>query len=157
MAEKLKTKKRSAGRPSDFRDDFVEQARKLAVLGATDIEIADILGVAARTVYRWKASNNAFCQALKVGKSEADDRVERSLYSRANGYEHDEVDIRVINGEVVQTPIRKYYPPDTTAAIFWLKNRKPAEWRDRVEAMHTGPDGGPLQVSVKFVGVGDGS
>ena len=48
-----------------------------------------------------------------------------AVCSRANGYEHDEVDIRVVSGEIVQTPIRKYYPPDTTAAIFWLKNRRP--------------------------------
>ena len=145
--------KRRGGRPSDFEDEFVEQARKLAVLGATDIEIADILGVSVRTVYRWKASVPAFCQALKVGKAEADDRVERSLFSRANGYEHDEMDIRVVNGEIVQTPIRKYYPPDTTAAIFWLKNRRPDLWREKVEAVHTGPGGGPMQVqtTVTFV------
>jgi hypothetical protein len=64
--------------------------------------------------------------------------VERSLFARANGYEHDEVDIRVIQNEIVQTPIRKFYPPDTTAAIFWLKNRNPAQWREKVEMEHKG-------------------
>ena len=54
------------------------------------------------------------------------------------GYEHDEVDIRVVDKEVIQTPIRKYYPPDSTALIFWLKNRKPADWRDKVEPEHSG-------------------
>jgi hypothetical protein len=48
------------------------------------------------------------------------------------------MDIRVVQGEIVQTPIRKFYPPDTTAAIFWLKNRKPGEWRDKQELEHTG-------------------
>ncbi len=129
-------------RPSKFKDIFVGQAEKLCKLGATDIEVADFFEVDVRTVYRWKTENDAFCQALKAGKSESDDRVERSLFSRATGYEHDEVDIRVVGGEIVQTPIRKYYPPDTTACIFWLKNRKPEEWRDKVE--HSGDGGGPI-------------
>ncbi len=51
------------------------------------------------------------------------------MFARATGYEHDEVDIRVIDRKVVQTKIRKFYPPDTAAAIFWLKNRRKEEWR----------------------------
>lgn len=125
-------------RPSKFKPEFVQQAEKLCKLGATDIEIADFFGIEVRTLYRWKAENQEFCQALKSGKNEADDRVERSLFARANGYEHEEVDIRVVSGAIVQTPIRKYYPPDTTAAIFWLKNRRPAEWRDKQDVEHTG-------------------
>jgi hypothetical protein len=118
------------GRQSSFKPEYIEQAQKLCKLGATDVEIADFFGVDVRTLYRWKGENEVFCQALKAGKEIADERVERSLFARANGYEHDEVDIRVVAGEIVQTPIRKYYPPDTTACIFWLKNRKQAEWRD---------------------------
>lgn len=117
---------------------MVEQARKLCLLGATDQEVADFFDVSTRTIYRWKALHDAFCQALKAGKAEADDRVERSLFSRATGYEHDEVDIRVVDHQIVQTKLRKYYPPDTTAAIFWLKNRKPEDWRDKIDHEHTG-------------------
>ena len=120
------------GRPSKFQPEFITQAEKLCKLGATDQEVADFFEVDVRTVYRWKGENEAFCQALKIGKDVADDRVERSLFARANGYEHDEVDIRVVANTIVQTPIRKYYPPDTTAAIFWLKNRR-KEWRDKAE------------------------
>lgn len=126
------------GRPSKYKPEFAAQAKKLCVLGATDIEIADFFEVDVRTIYRWKAEFDEFCQSLKIAKTEADERVERSLYARANGYEHNEVDIRVVNGLIVQTPIRKYYPPDTTAAIFWLKNRKPDEWRDKQEVQHSG-------------------
>ena len=125
-------------RPTKFKEEFILQAEKLCKLGATDMEVADFFDVDVRTVYRWKGENEAFCQALKVGKDIADERVERSLYARANGYEHEEVDIRVVGGAIVQTPIRKYYPPDTTACIFWLKNRKTAEWRDKVEQEHSG-------------------
>lgn len=125
-------------RPSKFKDTFIAQAEKLCKLGATDIEVADFFEVDVRTIYRWKADHDGFCQALKAGKSESDDRVERSLFARATGYEHDEVDIRVVGGEIVQTPIRKYYPPDTTAGIFWLKNRRPDDWRDKQEVEHAG-------------------
>lgn len=89
------------GRPSKFRPEFVQQAEKLCKLGATDLEIADFFEIDVRTLHRWKADNTEFCHALKAGKAEADERVERSLFARANGYEHDEVDIRVVNGEVV--------------------------------------------------------
>jgi hypothetical protein len=134
------------GRPSKFQPEFVTQAEKLCKLGATDMEIADFFEVDVRTLYRWKAEHEGFCQALKSGKDQADERVERSLYARATGYEHDDMDIRVVEGVVVQTPIRKHYPPDTTAAIFWLKNRRAAEWRDKVQQEMTGADGGPVQI-----------
>lgn len=146
------TEKRQPGRPTDYDPVYAEQAEKLCQLGATDMEVADFFGVEVRTVYRWKAKFPEFSHALKVGKQASDDRVERSLFARANGYEHDEVDIRVVGGEIVQTPIRKYYPPDTTAAIFWLKNRRSAEWRDKVNHEHTGKDGTPLQMLIGQLG-----
>jgi len=126
------------GRPTDYRPEFAEQAKKQCEEGATDVELADFFEVSVRTLYRWKNNFPEFCQALKASKATADERVERSLFERAVGYERDEVDIKVINGEVVQTQIRKFYPPDTTAAIFWLKNRKPGDWRDKSEIEHSG-------------------
>lgn len=130
--------KAKGGRPSKYRPEFAKQAEKLCALGATDMELADFFEVEVRTIYRWKAEFPEFCQSLKVAKEAADERVERSLFARANGYEHDEVDIRVVGGEIVETPIRKYYPPDTTAAIFWLKNRRPGAWRDKQDHVHSG-------------------
>jgi len=127
-----------AGRPSKFKPEFIAQAQKLAKLGATDIEMADFFEVNVATLNRWKLENDKFRESLKMGKEESDDRVHRSLFARATGYEHDEVDIRVIEGQIVKTPIRKYYPPDTTAGIFWLKNRRPQEWRDKQEVDHQG-------------------
>ena len=133
-------------RPSKFKTEFIAQAEKLCKLGATDIEIADFLGVDVRTLYRWKGENELFCQALKAGKEVSDERVERSLFARANGYEHDEIDIRVVDKTIVQTPIRRYYPPDTTAAIFWLKNRKPEKWREMKAIELSGHEGGPIVI-----------
>lgn len=127
-----------AGRPSKYKPEFVKQAAKLCALGATDAQVADFFEVSVSTVSLWKVEHAEFSEALKVAKEEADKRVEHSLYQRAMGYEHDEVDIRVVAGKLKITPIRKHYPPDTTACIFWLKNRKPAEWRDKVEHEHSG-------------------
>lgn len=125
-------------RPTKYKPEFARIAQKMTRLGATDIEIADALEVSTVTLWRWSASNKEFCNALKVGKTESDERVQRSLYSRATGYEHDEIDIRVVSNEIVQTPIRKYYPPDPTSCIFWLKNRRPSEWREKVDHEHSG-------------------
>jgi hypothetical protein len=133
------------GRPSVYKPEFADQARKLCLLGATDMEIADFFGVDTRTINRWKLKHDKFCQSLKSGKEQADDRVERSLFERATGYQHNEVDIRVVNGEIIQTPTIKHYPPDTVAAIFWLKNRRKDEWRDTRQQELTGAGGGPIQ------------
>lgn len=118
-------------RPSGYRATYCDQARKLCRLGATDIEIADFFAVDVRTLYRWKSDYEEFCQALKEAKAEADTRVQESLYHRATGYSHDAV--KIFNGQdgVVTVPFREHYPPDTTAAIFWLKNRQPDRWRDK--------------------------
>lgn len=134
-------------RPEKWKDEYVRIAEHACKLGATDIELADMLGISVRTLNYWKADRPELAQAMVVAKEVADDRVERSLFARANGYEHDEVDIRVVANALVQTPIRKYYPPDTTAAIFWLKNRKPKEWRETKAVELTGKDGGPVVVS----------
>ena len=125
-------------RPTKFKPEFVTQAEKLCKLGATDMELADFFEVDKATLNRWKSEHQDFCASIKTAKAEADERVERSLYARATGYEHEDVDIRVVEGQIVQTPIRKHYAPDTTAAIFWLKNRKSAEWRDKQELEHNG-------------------
>ena len=63
----------------------------------------------------------------------ADANVADRLYQRAMGYEAPDVDIRVVDGQIIETPLTKYYPPDTPAAIFWLKNRQKAKWRDKLE------------------------
>lgn len=135
-----------AGRPSSFKPEYVEQARKLAELGATDREAADFFEVAESTLYLWKHTHPEFSEALKVGKDAADARVEQSLYRRALGYTHDAEKIAVnAQGEITKVPFTEHYPPDTTAAIFWLKNRKRDEWRDIKASEVSGPNGGPIQ------------
>lgn len=126
------------GRPTKFKPEFVAQAEKLAKLGATDRDAADFFEVNEATIHRWKLSHPEFCEALKVGKETADARVEQSLYRRALGYQHDAVKIHVSgDGKITEVPFTEHYAPDTTAAIFWLKNRKPGEWRDKSEVENT--------------------
>lgn len=129
-----------AGRPSSYSEEFAKQAEKLSALGATDMEMADFFEVDVRTIYRWKHDHEEFCQALNVGKSKADERVINSLYQRAVGYEQEAVKIFMPAGkdEPVYAPYREKVAPDTTAAIFWLKNRQPEQWRDKQELEHKG-------------------
>lgn len=128
------------GRPSSYDPVYATQAEKLCLLGATDQEIADFFEVDVRTIYRWKHDHDEFCQALKGGKEIADERVARSLYQRAIGYEQDEVKIFMPANapEPVYAPFRAKIAPDTTAAIFWLKNRRSQDWRDKVETELSG-------------------
>ena len=128
------------GRPSLYKPEYVTDVLAMAERGATDFEIADSLGVSVRTLYRWKAEHEDFRQSLKIAKDVADERVERSLYQRAIGYEQDAVKIFMPTGAahpVIAEYVEKV-APDTTAAIFWLKNRKPTEWRDKTELNLTG-------------------
>lgn len=148
----MAAKKNVGGRPSDYSPALDAQAAKLAALGATDIEVADFFGVDVRTIYRWKHEHDGFCQALNAGKAKADERVVSSLYQKAVGYEQDEVKIFMPAGAEapVYAPFRAKIAPDTTAAIFWLKNRQPAEWRDKREV--TGEGGGPIDIRVVIGG-----
>lgn len=125
-----------AGRPTSFQPEFVEQARKLAALGATDREAAEFFDVAESTLYLWKHTQPEFSEALKVGKETADERVVQSLYRKAVGYTFDSVKYHAYEGVVIETPSVEHVPPSDTAAIFWLKNRRPADWRDKTEVEH---------------------
>lgn len=119
------------GRPSMFKEEYVRIAENMALLGATDKQLAAAFDVSEVTINNWKKEHEEFYLALKRGKYIADSEVARSLYQRALGYEHDADDIKVVEGAIVITPTIKRYPPDATSAIFWLKNRQPELWRDK--------------------------
>lgn len=125
--------KLKAGRPTDYDVRYVEEVFRLALLGATDAEMAAFWGVTETTVNNWKLKHPEFVESLKAGKVSADSDVSKSLYRRALGYSHDAVKILQYEGAPVIVPYTEHYPPDTTAAIFWLKNRRKADWRDKTE------------------------
>lgn len=132
----------SGGRPSKYKPEFAEQAKQLTDLGATDRELAVFFKVAESTLNLWKLEHHEFSESLKLGKEMADRRVEQSLYHRARGYSHEAVKILMTkDGDVYREEYVEHYPPDTTACIFWLKNRQPQLWRDKQEVEHTGLTG----------------
>lgn len=123
----------AGGRPSKYKPEFAHQAKVLCELGATDAQLADHFQVTIQTIHNWTAQHKEFFDSRKAMKDHADSCVERSLYQKACGYSYDAVKIFSVNGEPLVVPYREHVPPDTTAGIFWLKNRKPQEWRDRRE------------------------
>jgi hypothetical protein len=119
--------------------------------GYTDKQICEALGVSIPTFYKWKAIKIELLNALKVNKAIADLTVENSLFKRANGYEYEETmeeQHKDATGNTTSTHVKvttKVVLPDTTAQIFWLKNRKKKEWLDTKNLLHTGADGGPIE------------
>ena len=130
MTEKNEVKKKSRGRKSEYREEYAEQALKLCLLGATDKEIAEFFSVSEQTLNSWKKKFPQFLESLKKGKAVADANVASRLYSRAIGYDAKATKFATNEGRITDI---EHYPPDTTAAIFWLKNRQPAKWRDKKE------------------------
>jgi hypothetical protein len=92
--------------------------------------MADACDVDTRTFYRWMNAHPELNDAVSSGKDAFDTRVERALAERAVGYSVDVEEWFVVKGELVSRTVRKHYPPNVTACIFFLKNRQPEKWRD---------------------------
>ena len=100
--------------------------------GLTDEQIAHNMGIAYSTLREWRDSYSALSAALKRGKEVVDRMVENALLKRALGYEYEEVSEKFEGGVLTERKVtKKQVVPDTTAQIFWLKNRKPIDWRDK--------------------------
>lgn len=138
------------GRPEKRPTLNLDQVEALGQYGLTEAEIADMMGVGLTTLKKWK-KNPDFAAAIKKGKNKADAKIVKSLYLKAFGY----VQLRRRPG---QPDEEIHVPGDTTAMIFWLKNRQPDRWKDRhdqvlgglgqdgairIEVVHVRPDGTP--------------
>lgn len=138
------TTSKSFGRPSKYKPEFVKQVYQLALLGATDAEISLFFEVDEKTLNTWKNKHSDFLQS---GKMAADAEVASKLFKRALGYNYNEVtfekidtkanleatsdgDLKMANSYKKKV-VTKEVVPDVTAAIFWLKNRKRDQWRDK--------------------------
>lgn len=137
---------KKTGRPSKIATIDLNRIKKLVMLGATEEEVADFFGICPATVANYKNEHPEFLEALKEGKAMSDAQVEKSLFQRATGYSHPEEKIFCSEGEIIKEDTVKHYPPDTTACIFWLKNRKPKEWREKLDL--GGADGGSLKITL---------
>ena len=104
--------------------------------GLTDEQISHNIGIHPSTLYDWQNKYSEIAEALKNGKEVVDRQVENALLKRALGYEYEEVKQIIEKDEMGKDRKRiektiKRVVPDVTAQIFWLKNRKPNEWRDK--------------------------
>jgi len=121
-------------RTSKLKPDEVKYAESLALLGATDADLARAFGVDVKTIRRWIKAKGEFAEAAARGKLRADATVGERLFERAKGYAHEDTHFSSFQGTITETPYVKHYPPDTRAIIFWLKNRRPDLWREKPEA-----------------------
>ena len=111
------------GRPTKFNSKMQDAIKKMAKLGLTDKQMADVLDITEQTINNWKKARPKFFESLKDWKAEADIVIEQSLRDRAKGW---------------TDSTGKEYPPDPTSMIFWLKNRQPEKWRDKQDLAVTG-------------------
>ena len=142
LAKKIKLKN---GRPSDYHNEYAEQARKLALSGKDNRELCDFFCVSEATFYAWQKRHPKFLKAVKEGREMAVATGAESVFKRMNGYSHKAVHIAVNkDGLVTEVPYNKQYPPDMEAAKFFLTNRDPKHWSDKTVQEQTGPGGAPL-------------
>jgi hypothetical protein len=131
------------GRPSLYDPDYhPKKVVGYCLLGLTNEQIAGVFDIAVSTLYEWQKEYPGFSEAIKSGKEEADVKIAASLYKRALGSKEKvkkAFKLRTtVNGEgsserieIVEEEV--VIPADTGAAIFWLKNRHPDQWRDKKE------------------------
>lgn len=134
---KWKRAPRNMGNLSLWDNSIPERAYKLSLLGLTEEQISVAFGISPRTLTRWKQQHPALGRAITLGGREADAHVAKALYKRATGYKTTKVSVNVVDKKVVKTEYEEEVAPDTTAAIFWLKNRQKEKWADVWKVDHT--------------------
>lgn len=120
-------------RPSKYNTNVepkLELIKGWASDGLTNEQIAKNLDISMARFYEYKKEFREFRDALKKGKEVADYEVQNALFETATGFTYYEEVTNAI-GDVVR--VEKYAKPNTTAQIFWLKNRSPEKWRDKTE------------------------
>jgi hypothetical protein len=128
------------GAPTLYRPELADLARRLALLGATDQEMADALGIDQVTLDRWKARHTEFGIAIEHGKIRADAEIAESLFNRARGMSVPAIKIfqGTPEGGPVIVPHQEHLPPDVGAAKLWLSRRQPGLWREKQQIDITG-------------------
>lgn len=150
----------TSGRPTKYQDIFDAQAHKLALLGATDKEMAEFFEVNQDTIYEWQKKHARFSESIKEGKLKADATVAHKLYDKAIGPEWIEEQAFKLkekyydeNGKIVEkerieiVQVKRAAPPDTPAISLWLRNRSSDKWKDKVDVNHGGQPGNPLIIT----------
>lgn len=118
------------GRPTLYRPEYAREARNYCLLGATNDDLAAFFEVAPRTLDGWLATHPAFAEAVREGRMVADAEVVQSLYRRALGYDYETRRTVLHRGETYTLPATIHRPADVRACMFWLRNRRPKQWRE---------------------------
>lgn len=146
MPKAAVVKKRATGRPSLYKIGYRPMARKACLLGATNNDLAELFQVGETTIDEWIRKYPDFRGAVREGRQGADEEVAQALFKRAVGYSHKSEKIFMPGGNS-RKPVRvqtvEHYPPDTAAAKHWLNNRRPQNWRERIE--HAGDPTMPVR------------
>lgn len=130
------------GRPTKYKKNFPDRVRKMVRL--THYDMAKNLGIAVSTFCEYMKEYPEFAEAVNEADAATNSIVESSMFQAANGYSHDDTDIRVVDGKIVMTPIVKHYPPNPSLAIFWAKNKM--GWKDKQDIEHSGKITGVVQL-----------
>lgn len=117
---------------------FDRKAFDYALLGATNAQIGELIGVAETTIDAWMVEKPTFARAVRRARIDANVRVVKSLYAAATGYSHRETKLNVIGGKLKKTDVTKHYPPSVNAAALVLANRDPTRWKDKRTVEHEG-------------------
>jgi pyrroloquinoline quinone (PQQ) biosynthesis protein C len=122
------------GRKSGFSEALQSRIVALVEEGKTLEQVGEVVGVSRQTIYNWLGQHKDLLYAVREARQVADELVEAALFSRALGYSHPEEKLFAHEGLVVdRQSVTKHYPPDTTAAMFWLRNRQPDRWKEKTE------------------------
>ena len=156
------------GRKPAYNPDIHPQlCQILAKEGKTNEEMAKRCGVSVEAFRKWQHKYPELVAPIKIGKEYADDEVIQSLFNRARGYKFTEKRVVQIGDErteidgegkewrvkaVRKEMTEKEIAPDPTSMIFWLKNRRPKDWRDKHEQVLSGADGKPIKIEWETVG-----
>jgi transcriptional regulator with XRE-family HTH domain len=128
---------RSKHNPHGMVDEqLIHQVRILAERGLTQREMSEFFKVGLSTLEYWLKNRPELKQAIQEGREIADAKVERSLYEKAIGFKIKETKAFQYEGMILSEEFEKELPPDTGAAIFWLKNRRPEKWADMQHHKH---------------------
>jgi hypothetical protein len=127
------------GRPSSYKAEYADLARKFCMLGATNDDLAACFQVAGGTIDYWIATHPEFADGVQEGRDIADANIVQKLYARAMGYSIDTKKYVLYRGEQKELPHTIHYPPDVRAIMFWLRNRRREQWNERAQPA---PDSG---------------
>jgi hypothetical protein len=109
------------------------RARELCARGATNPDLAGRLGVARSTIGQWIATHPEFAEAVQQGRDVADATAVESLFTRVTGYNHQAEKVFLYRGETRAVTYTVHVPAEIRACMFWLRNRRPEDWRERSE------------------------